>query len=55
MKKRDLKYCDDDFIPKILMTLIFQAQSLHGPITGASKIAYTDHHLYVMKDSEANK
>ena len=35
--------------------LYLQAQNLHGAITSASKIKYSDHHLYVMKDEEANK
>ncbi|XP_071802481.1 alpha-tubulin N-acetyltransferase-like [Asterias amurensis] len=31
-----------------------KAQSLHGPITSAHKLRFSNHHLYVMKDGEAN-
>ncbi|KAL5012602.1 hypothetical protein ScPMuIL_011153 [Solemya velum] len=31
-----------------------KAQGLYGPITLARKLELSDHHLYVMKDSEAN-
>ncbi|XP_038063801.1 alpha-tubulin N-acetyltransferase-like [Patiria miniata] len=31
-----------------------KAQGLHGPITSAHKLGYSNHHLYVMKDASAN-
>lgn len=32
-----------------------KAQNLHGPITSASKLAQSAHHLYIRKDSQANR
>ena len=35
--------------------LLSQAQALRAVITTGSKMSYSDHHLYVIKDGEANE
>jgi len=35
--------------------VLCQAQSLHGPITTASRLSESDHHLYIITESQANK
>jgi len=35
--------------------VLYQAQSLHGPITTSARLSTSDHHLYIITDSYANE